>query len=402
MASANDDIGISPMLALPPIGGFAGQISGDEFPRILLGQNSPPGAAACVEDTPPIRRINAHSDDPSAMSGMTTTPNTATASVHNRKRSSAYSDSSDDDEPSPKKALPDFSLRKGKEDSVVSGDDSEGWCDMEEENLADNLSAQAKVDDALDEAAFPDIPMNEVNEWELMEGEGNADDDIPIANAPPEYETIRIGYQKTTIKVLTDVAQRLGIAKTGVKRKLFDRIRNSTHVVKVDDDSFDYQREIIPGEVFPTWIILTPEPVPAVPGIDMATGAQTGFFGPTNKENAVGGVRQNFITQDGERIVRPIVLAARSNRTTNKHGGPSPAARKKIPNLKCARPKDFFDLQITPEFVTWITCATNRRATSDGAGCGTGEFNDWVSFDEAELYRFFRVLFANDIGAMVS
>ena len=168
-----------------------------------------------------------------------TTPNTATAAV--RKRSSAYDDDDDDDEPSPKKALPDFSIRKGEEDSVISGDDSEGWLDMEEK-LADNLSAQAKVDDALDEAAFPDIPMNEVHEWELMEGEGNADDDIPIANAPPplQYETIQIGYQKATIKVLTDVAQRLGIAKTGVKRKLFDRIRDSTHVVKVDDDSFDF------------------------------------------------------------------------------------------------------------------------------------------------------------------
>ena len=220
--------------------------------------------------------------------------------------------------------------------------------------------------------------MNEVNEWELMEGEGNADDDIPIANAPPplQYEMIRIGYQKATIKVLIDVAQRLGIAKNGVKRKLFDRIRDSTHVVKVDDDSFDYQREIIPGEVFPMWIILTPEPVSAVPGIDMATGAQTGFFGPMNKENAVGGVRQNFITQDGERIVRPTFEARTKarNRTTNEHGGPSPAARKKLPIFKCARPEDYFDLQLTPEFIKWITCATNRRATSDGAGCGTGEF----------------------------
>ena len=203
MASADDDISIPPMPALPPIGGIADLLSGDEFPGILLGQNSPPGAAAGVEDTPPIRRINVHSDEPSAMSGMTT-PNTATAAV--RKRSSAYDDD-DDDEPSPKKALPDFSIRKGEEDSVISGDDSEGWLDMEEK-LADNLSAQAKVDDALDEAAFPDIPMNEVHEWELMEGEGNADDDIPIANAPPplQYETIRIGYQKATVKVLIDEA----------------------------------------------------------------------------------------------------------------------------------------------------------------------------------------------------
>jgi hypothetical protein len=98
------------------------------------------------------------------MSGMTT-PNTATAAV--RKRSSAYDDDDDDDEPSPKKALPDFSIRKGEEDSVISGDDSEGWLDMEEK-LADNLSAQAKVDDALDEAAFPDIPMNEVHEWKSI------------------------------------------------------------------------------------------------------------------------------------------------------------------------------------------------------------------------------------------
>jgi len=48
MASADDDIGIPPMPALPPIGGIADLLSGDEFPGILLGQNSPPGAAAGV------------------------------------------------------------------------------------------------------------------------------------------------------------------------------------------------------------------------------------------------------------------------------------------------------------------------------------------------------------------
>ena len=95
MASANDDISIPPMPALPPIGGIADLLSGDEFPGILLGQNSPPGAAAGVEDTPPIRRINVHSDETSAMSGKTT-PNTATAAV--RKRSSAYDDEYDDSE----------------------------------------------------------------------------------------------------------------------------------------------------------------------------------------------------------------------------------------------------------------------------------------------------------------
>ena len=66
--------------------------------------------------------------------------------------------------------------------------------------------------------------------------------------------------------------------------------------------------------------------------------------------------------------------------------------------MKFARPKDFFDLQITPEFLYWITCATNRRATADGAGCGTGEFKDWVAFDQFEMYRFFGVLFANGLA----
>ncbi len=68
---------------------------------------------------------------------------------------------------------------------------------------------------------------------------------------------------------------------------------------------FNYRREIVKGEKIPTWILLTPEPVPAVPGIDMGTGMQSGFFGPTNKENAVGGVRQNFLVNGGKRIKRP-------------------------------------------------------------------------------------------------
>ena len=66
--------------------------------------------------------------------------------------------------------------------------------------------------------------------------------------------------------------------------------------------------------------------------------------------------------------------------------------------MKCARPKDFFDLQITPTFINWITTATNRRATADGAGSGTGEFKDFVPFDEDEIYRFFGVLFANGLA----
>jgi hypothetical protein len=46
MASADDNNGIPPMPALPPIGGTDGHRYGDELPRFFLGQNWPPTAAA--------------------------------------------------------------------------------------------------------------------------------------------------------------------------------------------------------------------------------------------------------------------------------------------------------------------------------------------------------------------
>ena len=46
----------------------------------------------------------------------------------------------------------------------------------------------------------------------------------------------------------------------------------------------------------------------------------------------------------------------------------------------------------------WATDATNRRATADGAGSGTGQFKDWIPFDEAEVYRFIGILFANGLS----
>ncbi len=41
---------------------------------------------------------------------------------------------------------------------------------------------------------------------------------------------------------------------------------------------------------------------------------------------------------------------------------------------------------------------TNRCAASNGAGSGTGQFQDWVPFDDAEIYRFIGDLFANGLA----
>jgi len=43
--------------------------------------------------------------------------------------------------------------------------------------------------------------------------------------------------------------------------------------------------------------------VPTVDGIDMKTGTEKGFYGPTNKENAVGAKRTHFMMT--EKIKRP-------------------------------------------------------------------------------------------------
>ena len=103
MASADDNEGIPPVPALPPMGGFASQMTGDEPPRFFIGQSSPPGAAAGTQNTPSPYHISVrHSNEPSAISGLTA-PNTATTSSYNSKRIRAHSDLSDDDETSQKK-----------------------------------------------------------------------------------------------------------------------------------------------------------------------------------------------------------------------------------------------------------------------------------------------------------
>ena len=410
MASADDDDGIPPMPSLPPIIRNARQQYGDGSPQLFIGQNCPPAVVTRSESTPPPWRMNVRiniaSTEASTTSSLSMTDATTSASVRNRNKRRADELASDADTPSPKKALPDFSRRKNEEDSVASGDNSNDW-EREEGRVMHEFAAQAEADDARDDAAFPDIAMNETNEWEFL-AEGNADNPPDELRATPKFEKLRISYQKTTGKALIEIATKLNIAHAGSKRKLFDRIRDSAgngRIDKVVDDnnSFDYHREIVKGEKVPTWLLLRPEPVPPIDGVDMATGAQSGFFGPTNKENAVGGVRQNFLTDSCDRIQRPEFAPKTKGGKKIPHeardfGGPSPAAQKRIGSMKCARPKDFFDLQITPAFISWMTLATNRRATADGAGSGTGEFSDFVPFDDAEVYRFIGVLFANGLS----
>ena len=105
----------------------------------------------------------------------------------------------------------------------------------------------------------------------------------------------------TSIATLEEIAKMFNLSVFAQKKEvLFSRIHNSPHVTKISETVFEYHcpktGASAGGKKIPMWILLTPEEVPSVDGIDMGTGAQSDFFGPTNKENAVDGMRLNFLT----------------------------------------------------------------------------------------------------------
>jgi hypothetical protein len=60
-------------------------------------------------------------------------------------------------------------------------------------------------------------------------------------------------------------------------------------------------------------------------------------------------------------------------------GGPSPKCHCLIPNLRIAKPKNFFDTQLTPNFMGGLVQATNHSAVAVCAGSGT--YADFVPFE---------------------
>ncbi len=113
------------------------------------------------------------------------------------------------------------------------------------------------------------------------------------------------------MRELKDIASLVNVAQGGAKRALFDRIATlGSGVERVEENTFKYSRPAVEGEMGdvmevikpPLWVELQGQLVIPVDGIDMATGALFGFYGPTNQENATGGVRHNYLV--GETINR--------------------------------------------------------------------------------------------------
>ena len=291
-----------------------------------------------------------------------------------------------------------FQGRKSDDDSVASGDDSIAWERETMKIMATFADATALEERKMEAAAQEDAPaVREIGEYDF---EFLAEGGFDAENLPPppvqQYESRRVEFKTTNVKSLKAIALVLNVSGYGTKRAIFERCRDSpTGVEKISDDEFEYRHPVEVGadgvrERMETWVVLDPEDVPPVAGIDMATGASHGFFGPTNKENAVGATRTNFLTSSKIERQEFGPKNPPKKRTSDgdpppprEDGHPSDACRMLIPPLSCARPKDFFDTQLTPKFMEYAVEATNLRAYASGAG--SGQYADFIPFDLPEF-----------------
>ena len=237
-----------------------------------------------------------------------TTASTDTTPLSGNKRpaSEIHPDSS----PSPSKNYPDYSITKSSGDSVASGDDSIQWEAEGERILVEHARKTQEEDDKFEAEAQAELNHAAIDEFMLCGEEINkinndeeGDADVPVA--PPIFETVRYPYKPTTIASLRLVASALKIAASGTKKTLWDRICKcgNADITVEDETTFTFRRVKAAEGSVPMWIILTPEIVPEVAGIDMATGAQHGFCAPTNKDNARGATRSNFCRGSTGQIV---------------------------------------------------------------------------------------------------
>jgi len=133
-------------------------------------------------------------------------------------------DSSDDDAPSPKKALPEFTTRKSDDDSVASGDDSAGW-EAEEDRVLNAFTIQTVAEDALDDIG----PMKEIHEFMLIAGRGVDGEEEGNADGAAEVEpttttavaTRRVVLQTTNVKMLKAIAVMVNVSNQGGKNNCY-------------------------------------------------------------------------------------------------------------------------------------------------------------------------------------
>ena len=280
------------------------------------------------------------------------------------------------------------------------------------------IAAQNAAEDAAAELLEETVaPV--VEEWALLTEEDPAD--MPAAPVPPTIVKELVVYSKKhkkfTAPWLKELHEKLGIQpklpKSATKEAVFNAIRDSSHVTKIDEKTFEYQYEFTPEHLKkgPKWMVMVGKEIELPSGF-APSGVEEGFFAPTNKENATGKPKLSYLTDDPikrpefckkptkskskQPVGRPSTAA--NNNPPNIRGGPSEFARAKLPkDFSSHRPKDYFDLQLTPEFLKKnMVDTTNFRAAAEGAG--KTSYENFVPFTLEEMYKWMGLLFVNALS----
>jgi hypothetical protein len=134
----------------------------------------------------------------------------------------------------------------------------------------------------------------------------------------------------------------------------------------------------------------------------MLRGAQEGFFGLTNQENAVAAPKFQYCCREEEKNCRPEFASKTPDvQQASEKGHIFPAgALALLPDeIRDCQPKDFFDTQISPQFVKrCMVDTTNAQAALEGAGFGGTQYNGWEPFDVAKMNKFIGLLFVNGLS----
>jgi hypothetical protein len=156
----------------------------------------------------------------------------------------------DDDAPSPKKALPDFTTRKSDDDSVASGDNSAGW-EAEEDRVLNAFAIQTEAEDALEDLFcgwWPDegnprvhVDCRQRGGWRGGGNNAEGAAEVDPTKTAVEYETRRVVLQTTNVKTLKAIALMVSMSTNEKKQLIFNRIHNSSAVTKVSEDKFEYR-----------------------------------------------------------------------------------------------------------------------------------------------------------------
>ena len=281
--------------------------------------NCPPLLGAVAMTPPPASIVAAvHESSPSTISALTNATITADAAAASAVASPAKRPHVDlargsvDEAFTPSPKRPNFAKPPSDDCTLLSGDDEDKWA-TEEACMMAVIEKQNMDEDDLADQLEDAVPY--AHEWQELATSDDTDGEVGNADGVEQYETIEVTCSpKYTVSAFKEICRHVKLSTSGKKSDLFARLRDSERdlINKQSEEMFEYKRFREAEGNVPKWLILTGIETANINGIDMGTGAQHGHFGPTNKENAAGPPKLDYLTPEtltndkgSTRIVRP-------------------------------------------------------------------------------------------------